>query len=92
MSNHLIGRENVIGYIHLEQHRREYMTKWQASFYVLIGSACYGTLATLTKLSFAQGFTPSETASSHVMFGWIMLWLCVLPMVRKIKKIPGKPC
>lgn len=64
------------------------MTKWRASLYVLSGAACYGTLATMTKLSFAQGFTPAEITSSHVLFGWLMLWLCVLPIVRKMRKIP----
>lgn len=44
-------------------------------FYVLIGAASYGVLATIVKLSYHQGYDVSEVTFAQYTVGFIVLWL-----------------
>lgn len=67
-----------------------HLNSWLASGYVLLGVVCYGSLSTITKLAFQQGFTPAEISSGHVAFGCLILWLFTMPMWKKLRCIPKK--
>lgn len=51
------------------------MTKLTASSLVLLGSASYGMLSTITKLAYQGGFSPAQVVGSQMFFGALGFWL-----------------
>lgn len=66
------------------------MTRWKASFYVVIGALCYGTLSTLVKIVLQQGFSIQDISSSAIVMGCLLLWLWTLPVLGEIRKYSWK--
>ncbi|SHE76703.1 EamA-like transporter family protein [Seinonella peptonophila] len=66
------------------------MTQLRAGYYVFLGACCYGNLSTITKLGFAQGYSPADLLSSSTLLGCLLLWLYTLPKIQKIKVIPAR--
>lgn len=66
------------------------MTKLLASIFVLVGSACYGMLSTMTKLAYVDGFSTADIIGSQNLFAWIVFWLCCYPHWGKMFNLPLK--
>ncbi len=66
------------------------MNKFTASLLVFIGSACYGMLSTMTKLSYVDGFTTADIVGSQNLFAWITFWVCCFPHWKKMFAMPVK--
>ncbi|MGI6092021.1 MAG: DMT family transporter [Veillonellaceae bacterium] len=51
------------------------MSKLTANLLVLLGSASYGMLSTVTKLAYQQGFSTAQVVGSQMFFGCLGFWL-----------------
>lgn len=61
---------------------------WFSAFLVLIGSASYGILSTLTKFAYAEGFTPAQVVCSQMFFGALAFWTIGLFNWRRLWTVP----
>ena len=61
---------------------------WFSALLVLIGSASYGILSTLTKFAYAEGFTPAQVICSQMFFGALAFWTIGLFNWRKLWAVP----
>jgi drug/metabolite transporter (DMT)-like permease len=57
--------------------------------YVLVAGACYGTISTITKLAYRDGFTPAEI-TLQVVVGCFLLWLLSFPHWKQLANTPRK--
>lgn len=58
---------------------------WKYALYVFAGACSFGTLSSVVKLAYKQGYIPAEVISAQVTFGAIILWSMFL-----ITRGPGK--
>jgi drug/metabolite transporter (DMT)-like permease len=65
------------------------MTRSHAAMYVLVAGACYGTISTITKLAYRDGFTPAEI-TFQVVVGCFLLWLLSLRHWKQLANTPRK--
>lgn len=64
------------------------MNRYAAAWIVLMGAAFFGSLSTLVKLGYQDGFTTGELTGSQYIIGTGGLWLLTLLFQRK--KVPWK--
>lgn len=64
------------------------MNRLSASILVLLGSASYGLLSSITKLAYKQGFTTADVVGSQAFFGFVCFWLISLPHWRQLFALP----
>ena len=53
---------------------------------VLAGGSCYGILAAIVKLAYAEGFTFADVVVSQYFSGWIILGVCAIVFAALKKK------
>lgn len=61
---------------------------WFSSLLVLIGSASYGILSTLTKMAYSEGFTPAQVVCCQMFFGALTFWFLSLFRWRQLWAVP----
>ena len=66
------------------------MNKLIASIFVLSGSASYGMLSTMTKLSYGAGFSTADIVGSSNFIACIIFWLCCFPQWKEMLSLPRK--
>jgi drug/metabolite transporter (DMT)-like permease len=57
--------------------------------YVLLAGACYGTISTITKLAYLDGFTPAEI-TFQVVVGCFLLWLLSIRHWKQLRNTSKK--
>ncbi len=57
---------------------------------VFAGGSCYGILATIVKLAYAEGFTFADVVVSQYFSGWIILGICAIVFAALKRKSSAK--
>lgn len=66
------------------------MSQFKASIFILLGSASYGILSTITKLAYQDGFSTGDVVGCQGLFGCLFFWILQLCTAKKPPNLSSK--